>query len=53
MIVCHSGEGFVAWEWLDAQPALTETAHVRPLRLEKLLLVKMDGRKGEGVTLKP
>jgi CheY-like chemotaxis protein len=48
-----AGEGFVDWEWLTAQPALTEAAHVRHLRLESPLLVKMDGRKGEGVILKP
>ncbi len=45
--------GFVDWGWLDAQPALTENAHVRHLRLESPILVKMDGRKGEGVILKP
>ena len=45
--------GFVDWEWLDARPALSETAHVRHLRLDGPLLVKMDGRKGEGVILKP
>jgi hypothetical protein len=46
-------EGFVDWDWLDAQPALSEHAHVRHLRLESPILVKMDGRKGEGVILKP
>ncbi|HVG08859.1 MAG TPA: PEP/pyruvate-binding domain-containing protein [Thermoanaerobaculia bacterium] len=45
--------GFVDWDWLGAQPALSETAHVRHLRLESPILVKMDGRKGEGVILKP
>lgn len=46
-------EGFVDWDWLGAQPALSETAHVRHLRLESPILVKMDGRRGEGVILKP
>lgn len=46
-------EGFVDWDWLGAQPALSETAHVRHLRLESPIRVKMDGRKGEGVILKP
>ena len=46
-------EGFVDWDWLDAQPALSEHAHVRHLHLESPILVKMDGRKGEGVILKP
>jgi CheY-like chemotaxis protein len=46
-------DGFVDWDWLGAQPALSENAHVRHLRLESPILVKMDGRKGEGVILKP
>ncbi|HET9225940.1 MAG TPA: PEP/pyruvate-binding domain-containing protein [Thermoanaerobaculia bacterium] len=46
-------EGFVDWDWLDARPARSETSHVRHLRLDEPLLVKMDGRKGEGVILKP
>jgi hypothetical protein len=45
--------GFVDWDWLGAQSALSESAHVRHLRLESPILVKMDGRKGEGVILKP
>ncbi|HYN22631.1 MAG TPA: PEP/pyruvate-binding domain-containing protein [Thermoanaerobaculia bacterium] len=48
-----AGEGRVDWDWLNAQPALSENAHVRHLRLENPLVVKMDGRKGEGAILKP
>jgi hypothetical protein len=48
-----AGEGLVAWDWLDAQPAESHTAHVRHLRFGEPLLVKMNGRKGEGVILKP
>jgi hypothetical protein len=48
-----AGEGRVDWDWLNAQPALSENAHVRHLRLDTPLLVKMDGRNGEGVILKP
>ncbi len=47
------GDGFVDWAWLDAQPALSHVTHVRHLRLERPLLVKMDGKRGEGVILKP
>ncbi len=47
------GDGFVDWSWLDAQPARSHVAHVRHLRLEQPLLVKMDGKRGEGVVLKP
>ncbi|HEX4965812.1 MAG TPA: PEP/pyruvate-binding domain-containing protein [Thermoanaerobaculia bacterium] len=40
------------WDWLDAQPAESTAAHVRHLRLAEPLLIKMNGRKGEGVILK-
>jgi CheY-like chemotaxis protein len=49
----EAGDGHVDWPWLDAQTPVTENAHVRHLRFEKSLLVKMNGRKGEGVVLKP
>ena len=49
----EAGEGFVDWEWLTAQPAEGETEFVRHLRVEAPLLVKMSGRTGEGVILKP
>ena len=48
-----SGIGFLDWDWLDAQPAMSEAFHVRHLRLERPLLVKIDGRRGRGVILKP
>ena len=48
-----AGEGFVDWAWLKAQPAARETSTVRHLRTEKPILVKMNGKKGEGVILKP
>ncbi len=46
-------EGRLDWDWLDAQPAESDDAHVRHLRLAEPLLIKMNGRKGEGVILKP
>ena len=48
----ESGDGEVDWEWLAAQPALSSLAHVRHLRLEKPILVLMNGRNNEGVILK-
>ena len=48
-----AGEGFVDWEWLAAQPAERETSCVRHVRLERPLVVKMNGRRSEGVILKP
>ena len=45
--------GFVDWDWLRRQPALDEAGPVRHLRFDQPLIVKMDGRRGEGVILKP
>jgi hypothetical protein len=41
--------GYVDWGWLDARPAVEETAHVRRIRLDAPLVVKVDGRSGRGV----
>ena len=48
-----AGEGSVDWEWLAAQPSASESGCVRHLRFEHPLLVKMNGRRNEGVILKP
>jgi CheY-like chemotaxis protein len=48
----EDGQCLLDWDWLDAQPAETAQAHVRHLRLPQPVLVKMNGRKGEGVILK-
>jgi len=45
--------GRVDWDWLDEQPTESTAAHVRHLRLAEPVLIKMNGRKGEGVILKP
>jgi hypothetical protein len=47
------GQGTIDWEWLGRQPARTERAHVRHLRLPGPLTVKIDGRRGRGVVLRP
>ncbi|MEA2603826.1 MAG: hypothetical protein QOF89_4818 [Acidobacteriota bacterium] len=49
----EDGDGRLDWDWLDAQPARSANAHVRHLRLAEPVLIKMNGRKGEGVILKP
>ena len=46
-------EGFLDWAWLDQQTALEETEFVRRIRLDSPLCVKLDGRAGEAVVLKP
>jgi CheY-like chemotaxis protein len=48
----ETGDGDIDWDWLDAQPALSERAHVRHVRLERPILVLMDGRRNEGLILK-
>ncbi len=47
------GEGFVDWDWLAGRPAKSESEFVRHIRLDAPLVVKMSGRTGEGVILKP
>ncbi|HEX9945012.1 MAG TPA: PEP/pyruvate-binding domain-containing protein [Thermoanaerobaculia bacterium] len=48
----EDGDGVMDWDWLDAQPEESAAAHVRHLRLAEPMLIKMNGRKGEGVILK-
>ncbi len=49
----EAGEGFVDWAWLAAQPAVWERSSVRHLRFRAPLVVKMNGKKQEGVIVKP
>jgi hypothetical protein len=49
----ETGDGEVDWAWLDAQPPLSSAAHVRHIRLERPVLVLMNGKRNEGVILKP
>jgi hypothetical protein len=48
----HRGEG-IDWPFLAAQAPRSGAAGVRHLRLERPLEVRVDGRRGEGVILKP
>jgi len=47
------GEGLLRWDWLAAQPALSERGGVRHLRFARPLLVRMNGRRNQGIILKP
>jgi hypothetical protein len=49
----ETGDGEVDWDWLDAQPPLSSAAHVRHIRLEQPVVVLMNGKRNEGVILKP
>jgi hypothetical protein len=44
---------FVDWQWLMKQPVVTQHKFTRRIRLEKPVIVKMDGRTNHGVVLKP
>lgn len=44
--------GFIDWEWLEAQPAVSAKEHVRLLHFDQPLIVKMNGWKNEGVIYK-
>ena len=46
-------DGFVDWEWLSEQPAVSEAGAVRHLAFKEPLLVKVNGRHHEGVIFKP
>ena len=47
------GDGLLDWDWLSAQEAIEETPFVRAIRLPEPVVVKMSGKTGEGVILKP
>jgi hypothetical protein len=47
------GDGFVDWQWLAAQPAVSETEFVRHLRFETPVGMAINGRAHAGVILKP
>jgi CheY-like chemotaxis protein len=49
----EAGDGFVDWSWLDAQPPSSDAAHVRHLRLAEPILVLMNGKRNQGLILKP
>ena len=49
----EAGEGFIDWEWLAASDTIERGEFVRWVRFAEPLLVKMSGRTGEGVVLKP
>jgi hypothetical protein len=48
-----AAEGFIDWAWLDAQKARAESEHVRHVRLDSPLDIRIDGRSGRGVVVKP
>jgi hypothetical protein len=51
--VHHDARPGIAWEWLDALPALAETDRVRHVRAPAPLVTKVDGRTGRGGIWRP
>lgn len=49
--VHHSAHPGIDWSWLTRQPAQEETKHVRHVRLDSHLTVKVDGHGGRGVVV--
>ena len=49
----ETGDGTIDWDWLYGQPARSAAEHVRHVRLAEPVLVLMNGKKNEGLILKP
>lgn len=49
----QAGDGYVDWDWLAGQAAETDTGFVRHLRLPRPVKVIMNGKRNQGVILKP
>jgi len=48
LTVHHGEKPGIDWVWLSSLPAVTETDHVRHVRVSRPLLVKVDGRIARG-----
>ena len=46
-------QGFMDWPWLESLPVNSETPFLKHVRLTQPLQVMIDGRKGQGIILKP
>jgi hypothetical protein len=51
--VRHDSEHAVDWDWLGRQPVVAEQRFVRHVRAAEPLTIRVDGRQGRGVILKP
>lgn len=49
-----SKKDFIDWDWLNSQKKIvTETGYIRHIRTKKPFLVMIDGRRREGMIIKP
>ena len=49
--VTEGSEDCVDWEWLNSLPAVRETSYLRHVRLDRRLILKIDGRKSQCVII--
>lgn len=52
MVNPFSNEGFIDWQWLESQPALHESRHIRHVRLPRPLEGRLSGETSQGAILK-
>ncbi|MCL1941946.1 MAG: phosphoenolpyruvate synthase [Candidatus Azobacteroides sp.] len=52
-INAYLNEGYYDQEFLNTQPAVSETKYLRHVRFEHPVVIKIDGKKNLGVVLKP
>jgi hypothetical protein len=45
--------GFIDWDWLSLQPAVSELKYARHLAFDKPLGVRINGQQNKGIILKP
>jgi len=50
--VLHHGRDFIDWNWIKSLPAVEETEHLRHVRLDFPLTLKIDGKTSRAVVMK-
>ncbi|MFH1981468.1 MAG: PEP/pyruvate-binding domain-containing protein [Pseudomonadota bacterium] len=53
LTVTEGGDDVIDWDWLEGQPIASETPFVNLIRLPAPLMIKADGRHGQGVVIPP
>ena len=46
-------ESYIDWSWLKKQKPENKLEHVSHIRLKTPIMIKLDGRSGRGLILKP
>lgn len=49
--VTEGSDDFFDWEWVGSLPVIQETTYLRHVRLEKPLIIKIDGKKSQCVII--